>query len=210
MRAFPKTFSDILTVQHSWPKKGDRLLGSTGGLKIAATFAADQLARDAFLWDGYMAAGAALIDETERRPQYRFVLVYPILFNYRHGLEVAMKWLIERYGSLANVRLNPTDRDHDLWRLWKQCKEILVAAGSRGDDDESLRTVEQIVKEFHDLDGRAVALRYSKTKDGVAIMLPEGPIDLGNTQRVMEAIDNFFKGVDGMLNDVYSANTDYY
>jgi hypothetical protein len=36
-------------------------------------------------------------------------------------------------------------------------------------------------------------------------MLPDEPIDLGNLQRVMEAVDNFFKGADGMLSDIYYA-----
>src|SRR5271170_7913980 len=105
MRTFPKTFSDILTMRNLWPKKGDRLLPSTDDLKTAATFTPDQLARDAFIWDGYMTAGAAMIDEAERRPHQRYTLVYPILFNYRHGLEIAMKWTIDMYGGLANVQL---------------------------------------------------------------------------------------------------------
>ena len=210
MRNFPKTFSDILTMQHLWPKKGDRLLRSTGQSEMAATFTLHALTRDAFIWDGYMTGGAALIDEAERRPQDRDVLLYPILFNYRHGLETAMKWTIERYGRLAGVRLHLNDRNHDLWALWKQCKEILVATAPPGEDDELLRAVEQIVKDFHDLDRCAVALRYSTAKDGAAILLPDKPIDLGHVQRVMEAVDNFFKGADGMLSDICSASQDCY
>src|SRR5262245_35639735 len=84
----------------------------------SAGFEAHQLARDAFIWDGYMTAGAALIDETERRPSDRDLLIYPILFNYRHGLEAAMKWTIEQYGLFfANIVLEPNDRNHDLWGL---------------------------------------------------------------------------------------------
>jgi hypothetical protein len=96
MRTFPKTFTDILTMRHLWPKKGDRLLRSSEDSNASATFIPHQLARDAYIWDGYMMAGAALIDEAERRLTDRDVLVYPILFNYRHGLEVAMKWTIEQ------------------------------------------------------------------------------------------------------------------
>jgi hypothetical protein len=84
MRTFPKTFSDILTMQRLWPQKGDRFLRSTEDVKTAAMFTPHQLDRDAFIWEGYMTAGAALIDEAERRLQDRNVLVYPILFNYRH------------------------------------------------------------------------------------------------------------------------------
>jgi hypothetical protein len=208
MRNFPKTFSDILAMEHRWPKKGDRLLRTSDDWQTSASFAPHQMSRDAFIWDGYMTAGATLIDEAERRPHERYTLVYPILFNYRHGLETAMKWTIERYGTLANVALDPDVRNHDLWALWKQCKAILLSVPT-SDDDEPLRAVEQVVKDFHDLDQYAVALRYSKNKDGVTILLPDKPIDLVNLQGVMEGVDNFFKGVDGMLNDILSSAPKY-
>jgi hypothetical protein len=173
---------------------------------MAASFAPYQISREAFIWDGYMTAGAALIDEAQRRPHDRNILLYPILFNYRHGLEAAMKWTIERYGRLAHVELDVPD--HDLWSLWEKCKAILTAVPT-SDDDEPLRVVEQVVKDFHGLDKHAVALRYSKNKNGRVILLPDKPIDLENVQRVMEAPDNFFKGADGLLADIESPNVDY-
>jgi hypothetical protein len=206
MRKFPKTFSDILTIEHRWPKKGDRLLRTSDDWQTAASFTPDQISRDVFIWDGFMTAGAALIDEVERRPHQRYTLIYPILFNYRHGLETAMKWTIERYGSLADVALDA--QDHDLWSLWNKCKTILLAVPT-SDNDEPLKAVEQVVKEFHDLDKDAVALRYSKTKKGATMLLPDKPIDLENMQHVMEAVDNFFKGADGFLSNIESARPDY-
>jgi len=208
MRKFPKTFSDILSVENRWPRNGDRLLRTSDDWQTATSFAPHQISRDAFIWDGYMTAGAALIDEAERRPHQRYTLVYPILFNYRHGLEIAMKWTIDMYGGLANVQLGSDDRDHDLWSLWKLCKKVLAAA-SPPDGDDRLLAVEQIVKDFHDLDKNGVALRYSKTKDGAMISLPDKPIDLGNMQRVMEGVNNFFKGADGFLSNIESAMPDY-
>jgi hypothetical protein len=38
MRKFSKTFSDILTIEHRWPKKGDRLLGSSDDCLMPAMF----------------------------------------------------------------------------------------------------------------------------------------------------------------------------
>lgn len=206
MRTFPKTFSDILKIEHRWPKKGDRLLRASDDWQTAVSFTPHQTSREAFIWDGYMTAGAALIDETERRPQDRHSLIYPILFNYRHGLETAMKWTIEQYGCIANVHLD--EIDHDLWGLWSLCKKILFAT-SPGDGDEAMLAVEQIVKDFHALDKNATALRYSKNKNGATILLPNKPIDLQNVQHVMEAVDNFFKGTDGFLSDLASAQPDY-
>lgn len=204
MRELPQTFSDILTMKHLWPKKGDRLLRVSGDWQTAASFAPHPISRNVFIWDGYMIAGAALIDEAQRRPHERDLLLYPMLFNYRHGLEAAMKWTIEMYGSPANIGPDPDDMNHDLWALWNKCKAILLAAPA-SNGDEALRAVEQIVKDFHDLDGSAVALRYSRTKTGKTILLPNKPIDLENVQQVMEAVNNFFKGADGFLSDRYTA-----
>jgi hypothetical protein len=121
---------------------------------------------------------------------------------YRHGLEAAMKWTIEMYGTPANISVGSADMNHNLWTLWKRCKAILCAAPSSG-DDAALRAVEQIVKDFHDLDKSAVAFRYSKTKSGRTILLPDKPVDLENLQQVMEAVDNFFTGTDGLLSELH-------
>lgn len=210
MRKFPETFSDILTVEHRWPKMGDRLLKSGTDWETSAGFEPHQLARDAHIWDGYMTAGAALIDEAERRPMDREFLIYPILFNYRHGLEAAMKWTIEQYGLLANLTLDPDDRNHDLWSLWKLCKTIFAAVRESASEDGSEQAVEQIVRDFQQIDKSGSAFRYSKNKNGATIELPSERIDLTNVQRVMEAVDNFFKGTDGWLDSLASAGPEYY
>ena len=207
MRKFPKSSSDILKMEYRWPRKGDRLIRDSDDWQTAATFAPHQVSRDAFIWDGYMEAGATLIDEAERRSHQRFTLVYPILFNYRHGLETAMKWTIGMYGRLGNVTLD--ELDHDLWSLWKKCRAIMESV-ERPDGDEALNAVEQIVRDFHDLDKNAMAFRYSTNKNGATILLPDKGIDLQNVQHVMEAVDNFFKGADGMLSDTLSAAPDHF
>ena len=141
-----------------------------------------------------MAAGAALIEEVRRQPHSGNLLLYPILFNYRHGLELAMKWIIEYHGAFSGVRLDK--KDHDLWALWKKCKLILELTGPT--EDEALAAVEQIVKDLHDLDEGGLSFRYSKDKNGATIPLPN-TIDLQNLQEVMEGVDGFFTGADGHL-----------
>lgn len=96
-----------------------------------------------------MTAGAALIDEAQRLPYERNLLLYPILFNYRHGLEVAMKWTIERYGRLATVKLDK--RDHDLLALWRKCRTIFESVPSERIGREGIEAVERIVKYLHTL-----------------------------------------------------------
>ena len=151
-----------------------------------------------------MRAGAALVTECERFSSDRHFLVYPILFNYRHGLELAIKWIIDSYGRCAGIYLEPDDLNHDLWSLWKMCKEVILKVGS-DDTDGSIKAVEQIVKDFHDCDSGAMSFRYSRNKDGAAIPLPDISIDIQNIRDVMEGVDNFFSDADGQLDANCSA-----
>jgi len=204
-----KTFSELLNPDaFLWPKKGDRLLRSTGDWNKQVSFSPDAFDRHMHIWSGYMRAGAALVEEAERESVDRHFLVYPILFNYRHGLELAIKWVIGQYGRYADVSLGPDGVDHDLWKLWKLCRRVITAVGSEGEEDEALHSIEQIVKDFHDLDKTATAFRYSINKDGATIKLPDTAIDLSNVRRVMESVDNFFAGVDGQL-DANSSAADW-
>jgi hypothetical protein len=199
-RQKPKTFSDILTMEYRWPKKGDRLLRQSGNWNEAVSFAEQQTTKHALLWDGYMTAGAALIDACVDDPHERNALIYPILFNYRHGVEIAMKWIITMYGGRSADKIE----HHDLWKLWKLCRPI-AEEGASEDDCKTLDVVEKIIKELHDLDKDALAFRYWRTKDGTLIKLPDGLIDLENLRDVMEGVAGFFQGLDGRLDAMFSA-----
>ena len=142
-----------------------------------------------------MSAGEALIDACQEDPRDRHFLIYPILFNYRHGIELAMKWIIMMYGRYASVSVGEIEH-HNLWQLWKLCKKIVIEIGG---EDEAIPVVEQIIKDFHDLDKSALAFRYSQDKNGVLIALPDRMIDMENIRDVMEAISHFFEGADGQL-----------
>lgn len=197
MRKRPKTFTELLDPDRffRWPKKGDRLLRASDDWNRGVDFAWGKNSREVHIWSGYTNAGAALIDACEEDPHERHFLIYPILFNYRHSIELAMKWVITHYGRYSSAEIGDI-KHHDLWQLWKLCRQIIVEVGS---EDEAIPVVEQVIKEFHDLDKSALAFRYSHDKDGALISLPNGLIDLDNIRHVMESVSNFFDGVDGEL-----------
>lgn len=186
-----------------WPKKGDRLLQNSEDWDRGVEFSRDEISRHVLILGGYMRAGAALIELCEHSGSRldRAELIYPILFCYRHGIELAMKWIIDMYGSYSSVEISDIQH-HDLWQLWKLCKEIIIEGGS---DNEAIPVVEQIIKDFHDLDKSALTFRYSQDKNGVLIALPDRMIDLENIRDVMDAIGGFFEGADGLLSANVSA-----
>lgn len=64
------------------------------------------------------------------------------------------------------------------------------------------------MKDFYHWDKTAIAFRYSDNRNGVIPKLPDYPIDLDNVKSVMQAVENFFSGVDGQL-DANSSNAGY-
>lgn len=204
MSELTEKLTEFLGEKYRWPEKGDRLLRDSEDCHRGVEFARSEIARHVHIWSGYMRAGEVLIGACQRDQHERHYLIYPILFNYRHGIELAMKWIIARYGRYSNVEIGNI-RHHNLWQLWKICKEIIIEVGS---NDECIYVVEQVIKDFHDLDKSALAFRYSRDKKGAFIALPDRVIDLENLRDVMEAVSHFFDGADGQL-DAHSCAVDW-
>jgi hypothetical protein len=97
---------------------------------------------------------------------------------------------------------------HNLWKLWSVCKKVIIEVGSE-EGYEALLAVEQVVKDFHDLDKGSFSFRYSTDTQGAVISLPNVTFDLANIKDVMEGVNNLFTGADGQLDD-NSKNMDYY
>ncbi|MHA1537911.1 MAG: hypothetical protein ACTSUD_10170 [Alphaproteobacteria bacterium] len=102
---------------------GDRLLRDSEDWDRAVDFSRDEISRHVHIWTGYMGAGAALIDTCQEDPHERHFLIYPILFNYRHGIELAMKWIIAQYGRYSSAKIGDMEH-HNLWQLWTLCKQV--------------------------------------------------------------------------------------
>ena len=71
-----------------------------------------------------MKARAALVQRAMENRDERHYLIYPILFTYRHGLEVAIKWVLDRYGRYAAI--DGYEKDHRLDKLWRTCRQVIV------------------------------------------------------------------------------------
>jgi len=185
---------------YRWPRKGDRLLRDSDDWDKAINFSDQALSRHAQIWSGYMHAGDALIGVCDRTPSERNELIYPILFSYRHGLEMAMKWIISRYGRSAGV--SEPELDHNLWHLWQSCKAVLEHCCP--DPEGANAIVESVVKEFHDLHRAGLSFRYSVNEHGALYPLPDGLLDLANVRDVMKGVAHFFDGTDAMLGELAS------
>jgi hypothetical protein len=187
-----------------WPFPDDRLLGKVLSWNNVTSFSAHPDERPALMLRGYFRAGHVLVEKCSKNLNEAHALIYPILFCYRHALEMAMQGIVSAYGHRYGVSL-PTKKDHNLDPLWKCCKAIFTHPDNKSAAVGASR-VEKVIKQFHSLDIRNEAFRYSEKKDGTFIPLPNDAIDLINLREIMKRLESFFTGAEGHLDLVQSAN----
>ncbi|PZO71586.1 MAG: hypothetical protein DI636_03415 [Pelagerythrobacter marensis] len=70
--------------------------------------------------EGYLQAAQLLVDTLLEKEMFgsRDTLAMPILFNARHGLELALKFVLRELGALGMARPREGPVDHDLQAYW--------------------------------------------------------------------------------------------
>jgi hypothetical protein len=187
-----------------WPKKGDLPFRKAKHSEAAGVLGTDGLTRSVSIMDGFMLAGAALADSALRERIRRYDLVYPMLFCYRHAVETGLKWLIMQYGPPVGVSPQNINDTHDLLSLWRDCVQVYHACGAKA-DDEALKALGKIIKQFHDWDKGGIKFRYATGKDGTMAKFQHSDVDIENLKDVMSGVANFLNGSDGWLDSI--ANT---
>ena len=101
-----KSFEDLLKVEIRWPKKGDKPFVAAVTPFDNANIADDGFARLVFMMDGYRKAADLMVAESASDRSTRDILVFPIIFNYRQFLELALKHQLSTYGPAVGIRPN--------------------------------------------------------------------------------------------------------
>jgi hypothetical protein len=114
--------------------------------------------------EGYLQAAQLLVDTLLEKEMFgsRDTLAMPILFNARHGLELALKYVLRELGALGMARTREGPVDHDLHAYWMHLSEQRI--GDRA-FHEQLAELKPFVESFtrQDIDGQE--LRYFENRD---------------------------------------------
>ena len=151
--------------------------------------------RDA--WPGYIEgfrrAARYLVLQVDKTGRDQDFLVFPILFLYRHHLELQLKRLISRGRWLAGVD-QPVLWGHDLRRLWQACRAVLEEI-SPGDATRELDVVGEHIQALAAVDPTAQAFRYPIDTQGRP-SLPEQltHVNLRHLAEQVEAAANLLDG----------------
>ena len=148
--------------------------------------------------EGYRRAADILINHIDESGRDQDFLVYPVLFLYRHHLELLIKQII----GLALALAEDPDKhqykkdDHNLNNLWPLAQKLILEV----DDSyrpSDFKIVKEVVKALHQADERATDFRYARRNDGTRSL--EG-IHYVNTRRFGEHMGEASDLLDGVDN----------
>jgi hypothetical protein len=147
---------------------------------------------------GFFEAGKCLVASLEVDRLNIDLLVYPIVFNYRHGLEAALKYLVKRLPRLFGER-GVAKPNHDLLVNWGKVRGYLERPDMPDDQDrEWIETVERRLREFAEIDPQGECFRYPEAKDGSPYLRDTSLISIEVFGSQIDEVASFLDGLMSM------------
>ncbi len=196
------SFEDLLHIEFRWPQKGDKPFVVADNPSDNAAVATSTFGRLVLMIEGYKKAGDLMVAAAEEDWRDRDILVFPIVFNYRQFLELSLKYQLATYGP--TVGIEPNWNSHKLDALWKEFL-MMLKSYDEGFPKEADHHVENIVLEFALADPRSFSHRYPVDPKGTKIEVAFNAIDLSNLAKIMNALESYFSGCDGLLSSLKDA-----
>lgn len=180
--------SDALEVgDEMWPRAGDDPFAPAGRSRLIAclNFTGDEP------WLGYVEGFKRLADlgvtHLEEEGHGHDYLVYPIVFAYRHHIELALKVIIRDTSALLDEdRERP--KMHKLLALWEMTESLLRRIA---EDDDTYAAVRDCLRRFDELDPSSESFRYPITAAGDAVLPGVYNLDLGQVRAVVARLSTF-------------------
>lgn len=200
-----KTYEEILDTDFRWPTAGDQAFVAADDPFDNANIVEDGFTRLVLMMDGYKQAGDLMVEKAADDRAERYALVFPIIFNYRQFLELSLKYQLATYGPRVDIK--PNWKSHDLAVLWSEFLAMLERYGT-ADPDEADPVVENIILEFAKIDPGSYSYRYPVDRRGDAIPAAISDLHLPTLADVMNAVEGYFTGCDGYLDNLLGASPD--
>ena len=174
--------------------------------------------------DGYRRAALQLAEHVCEAGRGQDFLVYPIVYLYRHHIELTLKSIINTAAFVIDYTLTEKDLDtlgrHDLAKLWNLARPMLNPACGLGGSPElpldDLEGIESYIDQLHQHDPDGQRFRYSttKVKGHKAKKLSSLPaelkhINIRNFAVGMEKLSDYLDALDMWIGDLIDAKLEY-
>lgn len=176
-----------------WPAPGQVLFAAADGYDHAWVHGAG--------WydyrEGFLNGARALLNAAvEGDPVDGDRLAFPVVFLYRHYLELAMKAFIRDNAGYVAGASAEFEQNHDLPSLWKSCRQI-IEGWWPGRNSAALNAIGRQIGQLAQIDPKSMAFRYPVDKKGRR-SLPKQlqSFDLTHFADRIEAIGMWLDGAD--------------
>ncbi|RGN59249.1 MULTISPECIES: hypothetical protein [unclassified Bacteroides] len=138
--------------------------------------------------------------------------IYPIIYNYRHYLELIIKQTI-RYFRLAENEITNDEVGYESGHCLKKLWSILKTYLSKIEDVNQQETIafDKLLNELNDIDENSFAFRYHCDKgktihDKIKLTISESKdISLSNLEVVMKKMHCYIEGISCLVYDRYKS-----
>lgn len=196
------TFEELIGKEYRWPKPGDDPFELTDHDGNHALIAPHNLTRMLQMAEGYRRSADVLIEVALDDENQKEFLVYPILFLYRHAIELQLKYIIDTYGR--DLGIGSIWNSHDFAFLWPHFLTVLKHFGT-DDPDIADEAVSGVIAQFGNVDPKSFSNRYPCDTRGNPIPLVRDRVSLETLKDVMEGVFAYFAGTDSYLSDLTAA-----
>lgn len=132
-------------------------------------------------------------------------LVYPLGYLYRHHVELQLKFLLDRSGTLLD-EVEPPAKGHVLERLWRKLRSKLQQLQ---DSEEFLDEIEAGIAGLVSLDNSGQEFRYSRTNSEQTSLEKLTHLDIEKFHSNCELLCENLQAVHESLNVALETKKDY-
>jgi hypothetical protein len=161
--------------------------------------------------EGYRRGAQQLVRYVTENARDQDLLVYPVIFLYRHHIELALKRIIVRAPYLIDRTLTDIEKKHlgthRLDRLWHDLKPMFVAickaAGWKAPDPEDIEGIDDYIRQLVALDPDSYSFRYAHSKSGDPLLPSDlKGINIRHFAEMMERLASYLDGIDSATDDL--------
>jgi len=204
------------------PRKLDVLFGS--GADWQANACVNGIDDSIAYQDGYRRAALHLAEYVCDAGRGQDLLVYPIVYLYRHHIELTLKSIISLACFVVDYTLTEKDLDtlgrHDLAKLWRLTRPLLSPTcelgGSPALPIDDLEGIDSYILQLHkhDPDGQRFRYPTAKSRGCSAKRLPSLSPDLKHINIrdfaiALEKLADYLDALDMWFGDLVDAKADY-
>lgn len=173
-----------------WPRPNDKLVRSDVDWEYNACIDVSTPTLGSYAGK-FKEAADILVKEAAAGDTMLDVVVIPIMFLYRHYLELTLKEIIV-FGRevVGSEPVNNLSREHSLENLWQEAS-VLLTAHYGADVPPETNAVSLCIDDLHQYDPNSFAWRYPTDRDGKPYLHGLRHINIRNLYETMSRLASF-------------------